>query len=101
MSPKSKSGTNKSRPSNAADTPLPQVEGSLSFPIVGIGASAGGLEALDEFLKNLPTNSQLALVVIQHLAPTLPGMMVELLQRSTTMKVVQASEQLVIKPGYI
>ena len=101
MSPKSKPGTKKARPAKAAATLPSQIEASLSFPIVGIGASAGGLEALDEFLKNLPTNCQLALVVIQHLAPTLPGMMVELLQRSTTMKVVQASEQLVIKPGYI
>ena len=101
MSPKPKPGTKKSRPAKAADTPHLQIEASQSFPIVGIGASAGGLEALDEFLKHLPSNCQLALVVIQHLAPTLPGMMVELLQRSTTMKVVQASEQLIIKPGNI
>jgi two-component system CheB/CheR fusion protein len=73
----------------------------LSFPIVGIGASAGGLEALDEFLKHLPTDSPLALVVIQHLAPTLPGMMVELLQRSTQMKVLQAKDRQAVKPGHI
>ncbi|WP_285608358.1 chemotaxis protein CheB [Geothrix edaphica] len=72
-----------------------------SFPIVGIGASAGGLEALDEFLKHLPADNPLALVVIQHLAPTQPGMMVELLQRSTQRKVLQALDRQAVKPGHI
>ncbi|MCB0614179.1 MAG: hypothetical protein KDC75_12750, partial [Phaeodactylibacter sp.] len=40
------------------------------FPIVGIGASAGGLEALEQFLGNVPPNSGMAYVVIQHLDPT-------------------------------
>jgi two-component system CheB/CheR fusion protein len=80
---------------------LPIQHGPLSFAIVGIGASAGGLEALDEFLKHLPADSPLALVVIQHLAPTLPGMMVELLQRSTQMKVLQATDRQAVKPGHI
>ena len=40
------------------------------FPIVGIGASAGGLEALEQFLGNVPENSGMAYVVIQHLDPT-------------------------------
>jgi two-component system CheB/CheR fusion protein len=77
---------------------LQNQNGSLSFPIVGVGASAGGLGALDEFLKHLPTGNQLALVVIQHLAPNLPGMMVELLQRFTPMKVLQATDRQAVKP---
>jgi len=40
------------------------------FPIVGIGASAGGLEAFDQFLSNVPEKSGMAYVVIQHLDPT-------------------------------
>jgi two-component system CheB/CheR fusion protein len=40
------------------------------FPIIGIGASAGGLEALEQFLSNVPENSGFAYVVIQHLDPT-------------------------------
>lgn len=80
---------------------LPNQESQTSFPIVGIGASAGGLEALCEFLKHLPPGNPLALVVIQHLAPTLPGMMVELLQKSTPMAVVQALDRQPVKPGHI
>lgn len=41
------------------------------FPIVGIGASAGGLEALELFLANVPQNSGMAFVIVQHLDPTL------------------------------
>lgn len=80
---------------------LPNHEAQTSFPIVGIGASAGGLEALCEFLRHLPPGNPLALVVIQHLAPTLPGMMVELLQKSTPMAVVQALDHQPVKPGHI
>ena len=71
------------------------------FAIIGIGASAGGLEALDEFLKHLPQDCRMALVVIQHLDPTRPGMMVDLLQRATSMKVVQAEDRQTIKPSHI
>lgn len=56
---------------------------SLSFPIAGIGASAGGLEALEQFFGNVPVNSGLAYVVIQHLDPNHVGIMPELLQRTT------------------
>ncbi|MBF8258875.1 MAG: MCP methyltransferase/methylesterase, CheR/CheB with PAS/PAC sensor, partial [Actinobacteria bacterium] len=38
-----------------------------SFPVVGIGASAGGLEALEQFLKNVPPRSGMAFVIVQHL----------------------------------
>lgn len=100
MRPKSLSGMKKAQPAKVGD-PLPIQNVPLSFPIVGIGASAGGLEALDEFLKYLPANSPLALVVIQHLAPTQPGMMVELLQRSTQMKVLQAMDRQAVKAGHI
>ena len=62
------------------------------FPIVGLGASAGGLEALEQFLSNVPENSGLAYVVVQHLDPTQKGMLPELLQRITRMKVFQAKE---------
>ncbi len=71
------------------------------FPVVGIGASAGGLEALDEFLKHLPPNPGMAFVVVQHLDPTRPGMMPELLQRATPMKVLQATDRLKLKPNQV
>jgi len=59
------------------------------FPIVGIGASAGGLEAFEQFLGKVPVNSGMAYVVIQHLDPTQKGMLPELLQRITRMSVFQ------------
>ena len=71
------------------------------FPIVGIGASAGGLEALEQFLGNMPVDSGMAFVVIQHLDPTHPGIMPELLQRITAMKVLQASDRLKVKPDHV
>jgi two-component system, chemotaxis family, CheB/CheR fusion protein len=53
------------------------------FPIVGIGASAGGLEALEAFLRNVPEKSGIAFIVVQHLDPTRKGILAELLQRAT------------------
>ena len=51
-----------------------------SFPIVGIGASAGGLEALEQFLRHVPAGSGLAFVIVQHLDPTHKGIMPEYLE---------------------
>ena len=72
-----------------------------NFPIIGIGASAGGLEALDQFFQNMPKGNGMAFVVIQHLDPDYVGMMPELLQRSTTMKVLQATDCLLVKPDHV
>lgn len=71
------------------------------FPIVGIGASAGGLEALEEFFSKMPVDSGMAFVVIQHLDPTHVGIMPELLQRITKMKVMQATDRLIVKPNNV
>ena len=73
----------------------------MSFPIVGIGASAGGLEALEQFLTNVPENSGMAFVIIQHLDPTHKGIMHELLQRTTVMKVVQVKDRAEVKPNCV
>jgi two-component system CheB/CheR fusion protein len=75
--------------------------GTSKFPIVGIGASAGGLEALEQFFGNVPENSGMAYVVIQHLDPTQKGMLPELLQRITKMNVFQAKDRLVVKPNCV
>ncbi|MCC5931317.1 MAG: PAS domain-containing protein [Cyclobacteriaceae bacterium] len=72
-----------------------------SFPIVGIGTSAGGLEAMEQFLKNVPENSGMAYVIIQHLDPTHKGMLPELLQRITKMKVRQAKDGMLVRPNGI
>ena len=71
------------------------------FPIVGIGASAGGLEALEQFFENMPKDCGMAFVVVQHLDPTHIGVMPELLQRITLMKVFQATDLLKVKPNCV
>ena len=71
------------------------------FPIVGIGCSAGGLEALESFFINMPKNNGMAFVVIQHLNPNYTGILPELLQRITTMKVFQATDNLNVIPDCI
>ncbi|MFA9391100.1 MAG: chemotaxis protein CheB [Prolixibacteraceae bacterium] len=75
--------------------------GKNEFPIVGIGASAGGLEALEQFFSNMPGNNGMAFVVIQHLDPTHVGILPELLQRSTSMLVAQATDRLRVKPNCV
>lgn len=72
-----------------------------NFLVVGIGASAGGLEALEQFFGNMPVDTGMAFVVIQHLDPNNPGLMPELMQRITPMKVLQATDRLKIKPDCV
>jgi two-component system, chemotaxis family, CheB/CheR fusion protein len=80
----------------------PEVEKSeAGFPIIGIGASAGGLEALELFLKNVPNDSGIAFVIVQHLDPTRKDLMVELLQRITILQVIQVMERTVVQPNCI
>ena len=71
------------------------------FPIIGIGASAGGLEALEQFFSNVPSNCGMAFVVIQHLDPNHKGIMPELLQRVTKMKVCPVTDRLKIKQNCV
>jgi len=71
------------------------------FPIVGIGASAGGLEALEPFFKNMPVNNGMAFVLIQHLDPSHKSIMPELIQRFTGMKVFQVTDNLKVKPNCV
>lgn len=70
-------------------------------PVVGIGASAGGLEALTQFLENVPLASGLAYVVVQHLDPTYKGMLPELLQRITPMAVFQITDRMELNPNCV
>jgi len=71
------------------------------FPIACIGASAGGLDAFEHFLKNVPVNSGIGYVVIQHLDPTQKGMLPELLQRITKMEVFQAKDRMPVLPDRV
>ncbi len=77
------------------------VSDTKQFPIVGIGASAGGLDAFEQFLMNVPENSGMAYIIIQHLDPTQKGMLPELLQRITKMKVFQVKDRMAVKPDCV
>jgi two-component system CheB/CheR fusion protein len=63
-----------------------------SLPIVGIGASAGGVEALEQFFKSLPAGNGLAFVVLTHLPPDRDSMLAEILGRATRMPVGEACD---------
>ena len=77
------------------------VKNHSDFSVVGIGASAGGLEALEKFFKNMPVDSGLAFVVIQHLDPTFKNILPELLQKTTLMPVCQITDLLKVIPNHI
>jgi two-component system CheB/CheR fusion protein len=68
---------------------------------VGLGASAGGLAALEQFLAHVSPLSGLAYVVVQHLDPTQKAMLVELLQRATDMPVLEATDTMRIQPDVV
>ncbi len=68
---------------------------------VGIGASAGGLEALEQFFKNMPSDSDLSFVVVQHLSPDYKSLMVELLSKHTAMNVYRAEDGMKVLPNCI
>ena len=72
-----------------------------SFPIVGIGASAGGLESLERFFSNVPIDSGMAFVVIQHLSPDFTSMMDELLARRTRLPIHRTEEGATVEPNHI
>lgn len=69
--------------------------------VVGIGASAGGLNAIQSFFESMPDDSGMTFVVIQHLAPNFKSLMPEILAKSTKMPIKTASEGLVLEPNTI
>ena len=71
------------------------------FPIVGIGASAGGLQAVTELLENLPADTGMAYIYIQHLDRDHQSKLAEILSRSTEMEVLEASHLLNIQPDKV
>jgi two-component system CheB/CheR fusion protein len=89
------------KPAKAASKKSIPSAANVSFPIVGIGASAGGLEALEQFLGHVPAGSGMAVVIVQHLDPTRKGIMSELLQRTTGMKVVQVKDRTAVQPNCV
>ena len=101
MKKPSKPRGKKDRPAAKARKEVELHVGNGPFPIVGIGASAGGLEALEQFLEHMPQGSGMALVIVQHLDPTHKGVMPELLQRATPMQVVQVKDRTPVEPNHV
>jgi two-component system, chemotaxis family, CheB/CheR fusion protein len=71
------------------------------FPVVGVGASAGGLEALTQMLRALPADTGMAFVVVQHLAPTRASMLAEILSRAASMPVSEVQDEPAVEPDRV
>ncbi len=84
-------------PKTRAQTLVSQAQ----FPIVGLGASAGGLGALREFFEALPAHTSMAFVVIVHLAPDHESNLASLLQKSTNMPVTEVTSATPIEPDHV
>jgi two-component system CheB/CheR fusion protein len=92
----------RSNKTSQSDPPEKQENNQNSlFPIVGMGASAGGLEAFTELLRHLPTDTGMAFVLIQHLSPHQKSLLTEILSRTTSMPVVEAQDELVVEPNHV
>jgi two-component system, chemotaxis family, CheB/CheR fusion protein len=102
MARSAKANTINSQPAPAAAASPNKNPGNAACPlVVGVGASAGGLEALEQFLKGVPPVSGLAYVVLQHQSPTYQGILPELLQRTTTMRVQLIRNKMRVKPDCV
>ena len=74
---------------------------NVSFPVVGIGASAGGMDAVTQLLRALPTDTGLSFVVIQHLAPDHASNLAEILSRATNMPVGEVRDEPEVEPNRV
>lgn len=94
--PKSKKATDSNE--NSGSVPYEMIK---TFPIVAIGSSAGGLEAMEEFFKNMLPKSGIAVVIITHLSPNHTSILPELLQKHTSMKVCQTKNNTLIEQNSV
>jgi two-component system CheB/CheR fusion protein len=86
-----------------ASEPMPASEKSAhnSFPIVGVGASAGGLEAFNQLLSHLPAETGMAFVLVQHLDPGHPSQLTALLAKTTSLRVLEIKNGMAIEPNHV
>ncbi len=92
---------NGSAPDRLTEPVGDEAQPRLDFPVVGLGASAGGLEAFCEFLDAMPAASGLAFVLIQHLPPDRESLLVEILARHTAMRVSQVEDGIRVEPNHV
>ena len=105
MTSQQPSKQNQPNPAENLDENLATVGDSLSlenrFPVVGIGASAGGLEAFRQLLSHLPTDTGMAFVLIQHLDPNHKSLLREILARETAMPTIEVVTDMVVEPNCV
>lgn len=103
LSGRLRNSADKPGPKQPASQPLPtrQPVTASGFPIVGVGASAGGLEAFKQFLTALPTDTGMAFVLVQHLAPNHESMSADILSRVTRMPVVEVKNGMRAEPNHV
>ena len=90
------------RPSSArSQAKKPPTFPTSKLPIVGIGASAGGHEAFTQLLSQLPTDTGMAFVLVQHLAPSHPSALAEILSRATKMPVTEVAGESTVEPDHV
>ena len=75
--------------------------GSIAFPVIGVGASAGGVEALQRLFKSLPPAQGIAYIIVVHLAPMQPSQLAGILAKSTSMTVMQAISDMAVEPNTV
>src|ERR1017187_8771852 len=83
------------------ETPEPAAKDTTTIPVAGIGGSAGGLEVLKQLLADMPADTGLAIVFVQHLDPKHHSLLSEILARSTTMAVREAADGMPVEANHV
>jgi two-component system CheB/CheR fusion protein len=93
----------KAKPQVMLSSPVALIENvtDVLFPIIGMGASAGGLEAFEKFFLNVPPDNGMAFVLVSHLDPSHVSILTEILQRTTAMPVVEVQDQMAVAPNSV
>ena len=86
---------------SSKETDKPKILSLNLFPVVGIGASAGGLDAFKKLLKAIPDNSGMAYVLVQHLDPNHESLLPEILQKVTKIPVLEITDDIKVQPDHI
>lgn len=101
MARKTKKGDTELNATKSRLSKKPKDRQAPNFPIVGVGASAGGLEAFTELLRALPTDTGMAFVLVQHLHPAYESALTEILARETKMPVQEARDNMAVAANQI
>ena len=93
--------TDQAAPDQSEEMPEPAAKGITSIPVAGIGGSAGGLEVFKHLLADLPADTGLAIVFVQHLDPKHHSLLREILARTTIMPVSEAADRMPVEANHV